>query len=59
MPPPSSDPRVVFNLNREEVQQDINKSFADEVEEFKANLKSKLAPKLSFNEGEFVTGEGM
>lgn len=59
LPPPSSDPEVVLNLNRDEVQQDINKSFVRGVEEFKANLKSKLAPKLSFSEGEIVTGEGM
>lgn len=59
LPPPSSDPEVIHNLNRDEVQQDIGKSFVRGVEEFKANLKSKLGPKLSFNEGEIVTGEGM
>ncbi|CAH3045124.1 unnamed protein product [Porites lobata] len=59
LPPPSSDPEVVLNLNRDEVQQDINKSFVRGVEEFKANLKSKLAPKLSFSEGEIVTGEAL
>ena len=59
LPPPSSDPEIVHNLNRNEVQQDINKSFVRGVEEFKANLKSKLVPKLSFNEGGIVTGEGM
>lgn len=59
MPPPSSDPEVVLNLNRDEVQEDISKSFLRGVEEFKATLKSKLVPKHNFNEGEFVTGEGM
>lgn len=58
LPPPSSDPEVVLNLNREEVQEDINKAFLRGVEDFEAVLKSKLAPKLSFNEREFVTGEG-
>lgn len=58
LPPPASDPEVVLNLNREEVQQDINKSFVRGVQEFKAMLRSKLAPKRSFNDGEYVTGEG-
>lgn len=59
LPPPSSDPDVVLNLNRDEVQDDINKSFLRGVDELKSSLRSKLAPKHSFNEGEFVTGEGM
>lgn len=59
LPPPSSDPEVVLNLNRDEVQEDINKSFLRGVEEFKATLTSKLAPKHNLNEGEFVTGEAL
>ena len=58
LPPPSSDPEVVLNLNRDEVQQDVNKSFVRGVQEFKALLRSKLSPKRSFNDGEYVTGEG-
>ena len=58
LPPPSSDPEVVFNLNHEEVQPDINKSFIRGVQEFKAMLLSKLSPKRSFQDGECVTGEG-
>ena len=58
LPPPSSDPDVVLNLNREEVQSDINKSFLRGVQEFKAMLLSKLSPKRSFQDGEYVTGEG-
>ena len=58
LPPPAMDPEVISNLNCEEVQQDINKSFVREVQEFKETLKSKLAPKRSFNDGEYVTGEG-
>lgn len=58
LPPPSSDPEVVLNLNKEEVVQDINKSFVRGVQEFKAMLRSKLAPKRSFHDGEYVTGEG-
>lgn len=58
LPPPASDPDVVLNLNREDVQGDINKSFVRGVEEFKAMLRSKLGPKRSFRDGEYVTGEG-
>ena len=58
LPPPSSEPDVVLNLNRDEVQDDINKSFLRGVDEFKSRLWSKLSPKYSLNEGEFVTGEG-
>lgn len=58
LPPPSSDPEVVLNLNREEVQGDVNKSFVRGVKEFKGMLRSKLTPKRSFRDGEYVTGEG-
>ena len=47
-----------MNLNREEVQPDINKSFTRGVQKFKAMLLSKLSPKRSFQDGEYVTGEG-
>ena len=58
LPPPASDPEVVLNLNRDEIQGDINKSFVRGVQEFKAMLRSRLAPKRSFHDGEYVTGEG-
>lgn len=47
-----------MNLNREEVQPDINKEFVRGVQEFKAMLLSKLSPKRIFQDGEYVTGEG-
>lgn len=59
LPPPSSEPDVVLNLNRDEVQDDINKSFIRGVDEFKSVMRSKLTPKHSFNEAEFVTGEAL
>lgn len=59
LPPPSSDPEVVLNLNRDDVQQDVNKSFVRGVQEFKAMLRSRLSPKRSFNDGEYVTGEAL
>ena len=58
LPPPSSDPEVLMNHNREEFQHKINKSFIREVQEFKVMLLSKLSPKRSFEDGEYVTGEG-
>nr|XP_058956417.1 guanylate-binding protein 6-like [Pocillopora verrucosa] len=59
LPQPSSDPEVLLNLNRDEVQQDVKKSFFQGVQEFKALLRSKLSPKRSFNDGEYVTGEAL
>ena len=58
LPPPAMDPEVISNLNSEKVKQDINKSFIRGVQEFKETLKAKLTPKRSFNDGEYVTGEG-
>ncbi|XP_067054266.1 guanylate-binding protein 1-like isoform X3 [Acropora muricata] len=57
--PPSSDPEVRMNLNREEFQHNINKSFIREVQEFKVMLFSKLSPKRSFQDGVYVTGEAL
>jgi hypothetical protein len=36
----------------------VNPKFLEGVEEFKAMIKEKLAPKKSINEKEFITGEG-
>lgn len=36
----------------------INQEFWDEIQLLRKNLESKLAPKRSVNEGEYVTGEG-
>ena len=40
------------------MQGDVNKSFVRGVEEFKRMLRSKLTPKRSFRDGEYVTGQG-
>ena len=58
LPFPSSNKEVLLNLNREEVQDDIDRTFIRGVKEFKALLFSKLSPKRSFQDGEYVTGEG-
>jgi hypothetical protein len=49
----------VKNLNDKKLQSQVNPQFLKETEDFKAMLHSKLAPKKSINEGEFVTGEGI
>ena len=36
----------------------LDPHFLDGVRHFESLLKSKLAPKRSINQGEFVTGEG-
>ncbi|XP_067054214.1 guanylate-binding protein 7-like isoform X1 [Acropora muricata] len=59
LPVPSLEREVLFNLNREEVQHDINKSFIRGVQEFKALLFPKLSPKRSFQDRECVTGEAL
>ena len=58
LPAPALEREVLLNLNREEVQHDINKSFIRGVQEFKALLFPTLSPKRSFQDGECVTGEG-
>ena len=58
LPAPALEPEVLFNLNREEVQHIINKSFVRGVQEFKALLFPKLSPKRSLQDGECVTGVG-
>ena len=36
----------------------LNPEFLNGVKHFEASLKSKLTPKRSINQGEYVTGEG-
>jgi len=57
--PPSSDPEVVSNLSKRESSNEVSKSFLWGIDGFKQVLNSKLAPKRSINEVEFVTGEGL
>ena len=55
VPQPPSDEQLTAKPNRDEVQQG---PFFQGVQEFKALLRSKLSAKRSFNDGEYVTGEG-
>ncbi|XP_031568053.1 LOW QUALITY PROTEIN: guanylate-binding protein 4-like [Actinia tenebrosa] len=59
LPPPSPDPEVVTNLNDKSLESQVNPQFLKEVQAFKKMLHSKLSPKKSINEGEFVTGEAL
>ena len=49
---------MVSNLNKRESSDEVSKSFLWGIDGFKQVLNSKLAPKRSVNEAEFVTGEG-
>lgn len=56
LPPPTVDREVMKSLNKRKSQ--INPSFVSGVDEFKRLIRATLAPKRSFTDGEFVTGEG-
>ena len=58
LPPPSYDPNAVRHLNDDRIVGQLNPQFVAGVNNFAAFLRSKLCPKTSFNEGEYVTGEG-
>ena len=49
---------MVSNFNKRESSDEDSKSFLWGIDAFKQVLNSKLAPKRSVNEAEFVTGEG-
>lgn len=56
LPSPTVDPEILKSINDNE--KEVNPKFFSGLEEFKRLLKSILAPKKSFNDGELVTGEG-
>ena len=56
--PPSSDIKVVQNLNEPWAKERISQSFREEIVEFKQMLRSKLNPKQSFVGEGFLTGGG-
>lgn len=57
LPPPSDDPEIIQHIssNRDK----LNPKFREGVKRFEALLKSKLVPKRSINQGEYVTGEAL
>ena len=56
LPPPTVDPETMKSLNQ--TKRKVNPSFWCGLERFKSLLRDTLSPKRSFNDGEFVTGEG-
>lgn len=56
LPSPAVDPELMKAINRKKTQ--LNPLFLSGLETFKHLLKTTLGPKHSFNDGEFVTGEG-
>ncbi len=56
LPPPSVDPKMMQCIHKKKNQ--LNPSFLSGIELFKVKMNKMLAPKRSFNDGEFVTGEG-
>jgi len=56
LPPPTDDAETMKRLNQK--KSEVNQLFLDGLEKFKSLMKRNLSPKHSFNNGEFVTGEG-
>ena len=56
LPPPTTDPETMKSLNQKKDQ--VNHLFLDGLEKFKRLMRRTLSPKNSFNDGEYVTGEG-
>ena len=56
LPPPSVDPEIMKCLNQK--KRKVNPSFISALNEFKCLMKTALAPKKSFTDGELVTGQG-
>lgn len=57
LPPPAFNKELMKDIKRNKDR--MNPEFFSEVEEFKRMLHSKIGPKKSCNEGEYVTGEGL
>ncbi|XP_066019928.1 guanylate-binding protein 1-like [Pocillopora verrucosa] len=57
LPAPTVDPEIMKSLNQK--KSEVNDSFWSGLERFKSLLRDTLSPKRSFNDGEFVTGEGL
>ena len=56
LPPPTADAETMKSLNQKKSQ--VNHLFLKGLEKFKSLMRRTLSPKHSFNDGEFVTGEG-
>lgn len=56
LPPPTVDSELMKTLTEEKDR--VNPSFWSALDKFKPLIRSNLAPKHSYNHGEYVTGEG-
>lgn len=56
LPSPSVDPEIMKRINQK--KSEVNPSFLSALNEFKFLMKTALAPKKSFTDGELVTGQG-
>ena len=56
LPPPTVDPELMKGLI--EGKDQVNPLFWSALEKFKTLIRRNLAPKHSYNHGEYVTGEG-
>ena len=56
LPSPTTDLETMRSLNKKKDQ--VNPLFLDGLEKFKRLMRLSLSPKHSFNDGEYVTGEG-
>ena len=56
LPSPTTDLETMRSLNKKKDQ--VNPLFLDGLEKFKRLMRRSLSPKHSFNDGEYVTGEG-
>ncbi|KAL9979049.1 hypothetical protein ACROYT_G016641 [Oculina patagonica] len=57
LPPPTVDPETMRSINQKKSQ--VNPKFLSGLKQFKNSIRPTLSPKHSFNDGEFVTGEGL
>ncbi len=56
LPSPTVDPETMKSINKK--KEKVNPLFLSGLEKFKRLMETTLSPKYSFNDGEFVTGEG-
>lgn len=56
LPSPSDDDEIMQEISQH--WDELNPKFREGVKNFESLLKSKLVPKKSINQGEYVTGEG-
>lgn len=56
LPLPTDDADILSNIYQEKSK--LNSPFLRGLEQLKDKLKTLISPKQSFNDGEFVTGEG-